>query len=100
VFTIPKLLRPYFLHHRELLGQLSRAAWETVAELIADASGRDGAGNALFSGFGGFCESTNNGDPVVIYDHIADRWFLSQFAVQSVTDSRLHLVRDEVLATG
>ena len=26
VFTIPKMLRPFFLHHRELLGELSRAA--------------------------------------------------------------------------
>ena len=42
VFTIPKLLRPYFLHHRELLGKLSRAAWETVHELIAEARGDDG----------------------------------------------------------
>ena len=28
VFTIPKMLRPYFLYHRELLGKLSRAAWK------------------------------------------------------------------------
>ncbi len=29
VFVIPKMLRrPYFLHHRELLGGLARAAWE------------------------------------------------------------------------
>ncbi len=33
-FTIPKMLRPYFLHHRELLGKLSRAAWETVQETL------------------------------------------------------------------
>jgi hypothetical protein len=38
--TIPKLLRPYFLNHRELLGPLSRAGWETVAELISEAGGR------------------------------------------------------------
>ena len=38
-FTIPKLLRPFFLHRRELLGSLCRAAWETVAELIAEAAG-------------------------------------------------------------
>ena len=31
---IPKMLRPYFLHHRELLGGLARAAWETVLELM------------------------------------------------------------------
>jgi len=41
VFTIPKMLRPYFLHHRELLGRLCQAAWETVAELV-DAAAGDG----------------------------------------------------------
>jgi len=34
VFTLPKMLRPYFLYHRELLGQLCRAAYETVEELM------------------------------------------------------------------
>jgi len=38
-FTVPKLLRPYFLHRRELLGALCRAAWQTVCELIAEAAG-------------------------------------------------------------
>lgn len=38
-------------------------------------------GNTLFTGFGGVCENTNNGDPIALYDSIADRWFLSQFAV-------------------
>jgi hypothetical protein len=41
VFTIPKLLRPYFLHHRELLRRLSQAAWETVHALIAAANADD-----------------------------------------------------------
>jgi len=30
VFTVPKMLRGYFLHHREFLGALSLAAYETV----------------------------------------------------------------------
>jgi hypothetical protein len=38
VFTIPKMLRPYFLYHRELLGQLCRAAYETVKELMIAAT--------------------------------------------------------------
>jgi hypothetical protein len=38
------------------------------------------AGNVLWAGFGGICESNNNGDPIVLYDHLADRWVLSQFA--------------------
>jgi len=41
-FTVPKMLRPYFLHHRELLGRLSRAAWETVSELMAEVVGEEG----------------------------------------------------------
>lgn len=37
-------------------------------------------GNTLWSGFGGPCQTTNNGDPIVLYDHLADRWLASQFA--------------------
>ena len=37
--------------------------------------------NALFSGLPGACKDNNNGDPVVVYDQLADRWMLSQFAV-------------------
>jgi hypothetical protein len=39
VFVIPKMLRPYFLHHRELLGGLARTAWDTLLELICTAAG-------------------------------------------------------------
>src|SRR5690242_7234177 len=39
------------------------------------------AGNTLWTGFGGPCESTNNGDPVVRYDQLADRWVMSQLAL-------------------
>jgi len=38
------------------------------------------AGNTLWSGFGGLCEFTNQGDPVVRYDRMADRWIFTQFA--------------------
>jgi hypothetical protein len=37
--------------------------------------------NTLWSGFGGLCQTDNDGDPVVVYDPIADRWVISQFAV-------------------
>ena len=40
-------------------------------------------GNTLFQGFGGRCESDNDGDPIVQYDQFADRWILTQFAVSS-----------------
>jgi hypothetical protein len=37
------------------------------------------ANNTLWSGFGGGCQTQNSGDPVVIYDQLADRWLLTQF---------------------
>ncbi len=37
VFSIPKMLRPYFLHHRELLGNMARLAYDTVREMMAAA---------------------------------------------------------------
>ncbi len=37
------------------------------------------ANNTLWSGFGGPCQTENAGDPVVLYDQLADRWLLSQF---------------------
>jgi hypothetical protein len=40
-------------------------------------------GNTLWSGFGGACEVQNAGDPVVLYDPMADRWLLSQFTSSS-----------------
>ena len=39
--------------------------------------------NTLFTTFGGDCELDNDGDATVIYDHLADRWVISQFAVSS-----------------
>jgi hypothetical protein len=36
--------------------------------------------NTLFSGFGGYCESTDDGDAVVRYDALAGRWVFTQFA--------------------
>ncbi|MFQ5914786.1 MAG: hypothetical protein ACE5JS_16590 [Nitrospinota bacterium] len=35
--------------------------------------------NSLWSGFGGPCEFNNHGDPIVLYDPLANRWLLSQF---------------------
>lgn len=36
--------------------------------------------NTLFTGFGGDCEFENAGDPIVLYDQLADRWLLTQFS--------------------
>ena len=37
--------------------------------------------NSLFQSLGGLCAADNDGDPVVLYDQAANRWFISQFAV-------------------
>jgi hypothetical protein len=36
--------------------------------------------NTLFSGFGGPCETTDDGDAVARYDGLANRWVITQFA--------------------
>ena len=41
------------------------------------------AGNTLFTGFGGQCETTNDGDPIVLWDKAAQRWIMTQFAVSA-----------------
>jgi len=43
------------------------------------------ANNTLWAGFGGECQTDNSGDPVVLYDRAADRWFLSQFTASGPT---------------
>ena len=39
--------------------------------------------NAIWKGFGGLCETTNGGDPIVLYDKAAGRWLVSQLAYNS-----------------
>src|SRR5437016_6016467 len=36
--------------------------------------------SSIWSGFGGVCQSGGKGDPVMLYDHLANRWLISQFA--------------------
>jgi len=60
VFSIPKILRRYFLYDRKLLAGLSRCAWETLKEFyqfaIGEAEGVSGAAVAIqtFGDFLGF----------------------------------------------
>ncbi len=37
------------------------------------------AGNSFFAGFGGKCQTTNEGDPIALWDAQAKRWVMSQF---------------------
>ncbi|NWF64511.1 MAG: carboxypeptidase regulatory-like domain-containing protein [Chloroflexi bacterium] len=39
------------------------------------------AGNTLFTSLGGICAANNDGDPIVLFDPLANRWMVSQFAL-------------------
>ncbi len=41
------------------------------------------AGNALWAGFGGGCQTNNDGDIIAQYDKAANRWVLTQFSVST-----------------
>ena len=46
--SLPKMVRPFFVHHPELRGKLCRAAFETVQEMMAAAaSGSEGFRNGM-----------------------------------------------------
>jgi hypothetical protein len=41
------------------------------------------ATNTLWSGFGGGCQTNNDGDGIALYDKVANRWVISQFSVST-----------------
>src|SRR5437588_5086862 len=54
--------------------------WKRTAGQTAWASQLTTAGNTVFASLNNLCSSTNNGDPQVVYDRLAHRWVLTQFA--------------------
>jgi hypothetical protein len=58
------------------------------------------AGNTLWSGFGGPCQSFNDGDPIAQYDKVANRWVMTQFAVSATPYTQCIAVSDTPDATG
>src|SRR5438105_569014 len=66
------------------IGPNNYVQWVNLHFQIFDRTGASlmgpSAGNTLWSGFGGLCEFTNQGDPVVRYDQMANRWVFTQFA--------------------
>ena len=41
------------------------------------------AGNTPWAGFGGGCETNNDGDPIIKYDRVNNRWVFTQFSVST-----------------
>lgn len=58
------------------------------------------AGNTLWSGFGGGCETNNDGDPIVQYDKAANRWVMTQFSVSTTPYLQCVAVSTSSDATG
>ncbi|HSC50006.1 MAG TPA: PASTA domain-containing protein [Gaiellaceae bacterium] len=56
--------------------------------------------DTLWSGLGGVCETDGDGDPVVLYDQLANRWLISQFAGVDVPTDECIAVSTSSDATG
>jgi hypothetical protein len=41
------------------------------------------AGDSIWTGFGGGCDTNNDGDPIIQYDKAANRWLFTQFSVST-----------------
>lgn len=70
------------------VGPTQYVQWVNAAFVILDkttglpvSGGGPFLGNTLWSGFGGSCQSQNDGDPIVMYDQKANRWIFTQFVV-------------------
>jgi hypothetical protein len=65
------------------VGDTQVVQWVNVSYAVFDKATGDVItgpilGNALWSGFGGTCETSNSGDPIVQWDKIAHRWVMTQ----------------------
>jgi len=56
--------------------------------------------STIWGGFGGVCEFNGGGDPVVMYDQLADRWVITQFAGVSIPTNECIAVSTTGDATG
>ncbi len=66
----------------------------------AIAAGFPKAGSSVWSGFGGGCETNNDGDPIVQYDKANNRWILTQFSVSTTPYLQCVAVSTSSNATG
>ncbi|HEY2801469.1 MAG TPA: Ig domain-containing protein, partial [Chthoniobacterales bacterium] len=55
---------------------------------------------SVWTGFGGVCQTSGLGDPVVLYDQLANRWIISQFAGTSIPTDECIAVSTTSDATG
>jgi hypothetical protein len=56
--------------------------------------------SSIWTGFTGLCETSGAGDPVVLYDQLANRWVITQFAGGSVVTDECIAISQTSDATG
>ncbi len=56
--------------------------------------------STIWGGFSGLCETSGQGDPVVLFDQLADRWVISQFAGGNTITDECVAVSTSADATG
>ncbi len=88
------------------VGQTQYVQWVNTYFAVFDKSngaivaGFPKAGNSPWVGFGGGCETNNDGDPIVQYDKAAQRWILTQFSVSTTPYLQCVAVSQTSDATG
>lgn len=66
-------------HYIQVVNNLYRISSPTLStELATETISK------IFENFGGLCENNDDGSPIVLYDHLADRWLISQMARDAV----------------
>jgi hypothetical protein len=83
---IPQVSSPPKPHPPDTNGEIGPTAYVQMVNLrvaVYDRSGKPLMGpvpyQAIFGPLGGSCGVLDRGDPIVVYDQLADRWLLSQF---------------------
>lgn len=77
----------FFVSPPDTVGDVGPNHYVQCVNLACQVFTKAGVGGAvftldsLFTALGGDCATLNDGDPIVLYDPLADRWQLSQFAV-------------------
>lgn len=68
-------------NHVVQMVNLSTQIWDKQGNSLIGPFATNGLWQA--AGVGDLCRNNNSGDPIVRYDHLEDRWILSQFAIPS-----------------
>ena len=82
LYTPPDTVGDVGPDHYVQLVNVKMAVWDKTGNLLYGPVDI----NTLWDGFGGACENDNDGDPIVLYDDMADRWMISQFALSNLSE--------------